>query len=191
MTLKEYKRSWYLKNKERLNKKAKLYRENHKDEIKKYAQSISKEKRAQYRANSRENSLSCTRRWRSRNQEHLKSYARTYVAKRKKESVQFRIRIRLRKRICAALNRKPKSLSAVKDLGCTIVELKKYLESKFKPGMTWDNWSHKGWHIDHIIPLCSFDLTDPLQFLKAVHFSNLQPLWAHENLVKSGYHEES
>ncbi len=49
----------------------------------------------------------------------------------------------------------------------------------------WDNWSHTGWHIDHIIPLASFDLNDRQQFLEATHYTNLQPLWMEDNMRKS------
>jgi hypothetical protein len=77
-----------------------------------------------------------------------------------------------------------KSGSAVKDLGCSIEECKKYIESQFKESMTWENWGVYGWHLDHKIPLDSFDLTDREQFLKACHYTNLQPLWAKENLSK-------
>lgn len=79
----------------------------------------------------------------------------------------------------------PKSGSAIRDLGCSMEELKVYLESKFQPGMSWDNYSFTGWHIDHIIPLSSFDLTDPEQFKQACHYTNLQPLWAEDNFKKS------
>ncbi len=72
--------------------------------------------------------------------------------------------------------------SATKELGCSVVELKLYLESKFQPGMSWDNYGK--WHVDHILPLSKFDLTDPEQFRKAVHFTNLQPLWASDNIRK-------
>jgi hypothetical protein len=50
--------------------------------------------------------------------------------------------------------------------------------------MSWGNYGFRGWHIDHIIPLASFDLTDREQFLKACHHTNLQPMWAKENLSK-------
>jgi hypothetical protein len=50
--------------------------------------------------------------------------------------------------------------------------------------MTWENWAHRGWHLDHIRPLSSFDLTDEAQLKEAMHYTNLQPLWARDNLRK-------
>ena len=70
----------------------------------------------------------------------------------------------------------------VDKLGCSVQYLKCRLEKKFKKGMTWDNWGE--WHIDHIIPLDSFDLTDEKQYLEACNYKNLQPLWAKENFLK-------
>jgi hypothetical protein len=69
-------------------------------------------------------------------------------------------------------------------LGCSLDEWKTHLEAQFKPGMTWENWARDGWHIDHIVPLASFDLEDPEQAAVAFHYSNTQPLWASENLSK-------
>lgn len=91
---------------------------------------------------------------------------------------------RLRQRLCKAIDRNSKNGSAVKDLGCTITEFKSYLESKFQTGMSWDNYGLYGWHIDHIKPLSSFDLNDHKQVLEACHYTNLQPLWAKDNLSK-------
>lgn len=50
--------------------------------------------------------------------------------------------------------------------------------------MNWGNHGLEGWHIDHIIPCNAFDLSDESQQKKCFHFSNLQPLWAFENLSK-------
>lgn len=101
----------------------------------------------------------------------------------------FKISCYLRNRLVKAIRRNQKLGSAVKDLGCPISFFKSYLQSWFynnpttNEEMTWDNYGSK-WHIDHTIPLASFDLTDREQFLKAVHFSNLKPMWAEENLSK-------
>lgn len=72
-------------------------------------------------------------------------------------------------------------------LGCSTGELKTYLESKFQEGMNWENHGRYGWHIDHIIPISSFDLTIEKERKKACHFSNLQPLWAKENWKKNRF----
>lgn len=69
-------------------------------------------------------------------------------------------------------------------IGCSISELKLHLEKQWKPGMTWENYGIRGWHIDHVRPCSSFDLSDKTQRHKCFHFSNLQPLWARENLKK-------
>jgi hypothetical protein len=111
--------------------------------------------------------------------------ARNYMKFKRDTDVNFKLRQILRHRLFCALKGKEKNGSAIKLLGCTIPELKIYLESKFQPGMTWANWSQSGWHIDHIIPLSSFDLTNMEQFLRACNYTNLQPLWGGENIRKS------
>ncbi len=111
---------------------------------------------------------------------------RKYSRERRRSDINFRLKCNLRSRLIMAIKGDQKTGSAVQDLGCTILELRKYLELRFKPGMAWDNYGFYGWHIDHIVPLCSFNLQDPEQFKKASHYTNLQPLWAHENIQKSG-----
>ena len=125
----------------------------------------------------------CHKDWRESNKDKVKLQKKVYREKWKTD-IQYRLSNRLRKRLHNILNNDQKSGSAVKDLGCTIDELKIYLESKFQPGMTWDNWTIDGWHIDHIKPLASFDLSDRKQLLEACHYTNLQPLWAKDNLEK-------
>lgn len=83
-----------------------------------------------------------------------------------------------------------KCVKSAELLGCSVDELKKYLEYKFLPDMSWDNYGNPNkdntdcWHIDHIIPCASFDLTDPEQQKKCFHYTNLQPLWAKDNIKK-------
>lgn len=96
----------------------------------------------------------------------------------------------LRSRLNQALKNNYKAGSAIRELGCSIEELKSYLESKFynhpKTGepMSWANYGRNGWHIDHVVPLCKFDLSDKVQLRKACNFRNLQPLWREDNLEK-------
>lgn len=70
-------------------------------------------------------------------------------------------------------------------IGCSIDELKCYLESKFQDGMSWDNYGLHGWHVDHIRPCTSFDLSKKEEQEKCFHYTNLQPLWAIDNIKKS------
>jgi len=101
-----------------------------------------------------------------------------------------RIKNNLRTRVNHALNGAYKIGSAIDDLGCTVEELMNHLESQFLPGMTWENRGMHGWHVDHIKPLSSFDLTNEEEFKKACHYTNLQPLWAEDNLKKSNKYED-
>jgi hypothetical protein len=98
----------------------------------------------------------------------------------------FRLTCVLRSRLNAAIKSSAKSGSAVKNLGCSIEELKLHLESKFDDKMAWSNYGRFGWHIDHREPLTGFDLSDPDQLKDACHYTNLQPLWWRENIIKGG-----
>jgi len=101
---------------------------------------------------------------------------------KRKTDFNFTMRERLSSRLRAALNGKSKSISTINLLGCSIEDLKIYLEKRFKKGMSWKN-KHLI-HIDHIRPCASFDLTDPEQQKICFHYTNLQPLWAEENMSK-------
>jgi len=109
-----------------------------------------------------------------------------YRFDRLRNDINFKLACRLRTRMNDAVKNNFKSGSSVRDLGCTIDYLKMYIESKFQEGMSWNNWSKDGWHIDHIKPLHEFDLSNREEYLKACHYTNLQPLWAKENLRKNG-----
>ena len=77
-------------------------------------------------------------------------------------------------------------------LGCSKEFLRIYIEKQFYDHpisgkkMTWKNYTHKGWHIDHKIPLSKFNMLNKEEINKACHYSNLQPMWAEENLAKAG-----
>jgi hypothetical protein len=129
--------------------------------------------------------------WSSANSDHLKQYNlrnRKRLSLNKKiryaEDLEFRLRENLRTRLSKAIKRNQKAGSAVSDLGCSIDELKTHLESKFQPGMSWDNYGE--WEIDHMTPLTSFSLQIREELIKACHFTNLQPLWKDQNKTKGG-----
>jgi hypothetical protein len=105
---------------------------------------------------------------------------------RLKNSPTERIKHKIRSRIGMAVKKGSKSVSSAALLGCTISEYRKYLETKFLPGMNWENCGKNGWHIDHIRPCNDFDLTKPEEQLLCFHFSNTQPLWQIDNLKKGG-----
>jgi len=105
-----------------------------------------------------------------------------YERKRMAEDPAFLLIKRLRCRIWYALCGAKKQGSTVDLLGCTPEQARRHIENQFKPGMSWENYGE--WHIDHIRPCSSFDLTDPDQQKECFHFSNLQPLWSTENLSK-------
>lgn len=104
---------------------------------------------------------------------------------RRRCDIQFKLSAEVRTRLNKAIRNKQKVGSAVRDIGCSMSELKLHLEKQFVEGMSWDNWSHNGWHIDHIKPLNKFDLEKREQLLEAVNYKNLQPLWAKDNIKKS------
>jgi hypothetical protein len=126
---------------------------------------------------------SCARRRRGKKYENITIYNREYSRKWRK-NLNNQLLINLRGRIYVALKRGVKSYSTIQLLGCSIERLKIHLEKQFKEGMTWKNYGLKGWVIDHIRPCALFDLTDPIQQFKCFNYTNLQPLWYKENLIK-------
>jgi hypothetical protein len=112
----------------------------------------------------------------------IKERKRKYVKNRRLANINFRVASNLRSRISMAVMNNFKHSTLSEYLGCSISELKIYLESKFKPNMTWENYGE--WEIDHIYPLAKADLTDRETFMRVCHHSNLQPLWKSENRSK-------
>jgi hypothetical protein len=116
-------------------------------------------------------------------QYHKSQKHKDRIKYRKENDINFKLTEVLRNRLRSAIKRNSKEGSAVQDLGCTIIELKIYLEKQFRDDMDWKNHGKK-WHIDHIKPLAKFDLTNREELLKACHYTNLQPLLVFENLSK-------
>lgn len=113
-----------------------------------------------------------------------RKWYRAYEAVRRNQDVEFQLAKSLRDRLYKAVSRGSKSASATMLVGCSIPELKVHLESLFEKGMSWENYGE--WHIDHVRPCISFDLTDVEQQAACFHYSNLRPLWGSENRSKGG-----
>lgn len=178
---KEYKQQYYLKNKERLNKRTLANYYANKPQL----TSIKCRWCERIFTPKRKDAVSCSQGcsanyWRSKNKQAILDYHNEKYHTDLSRKVSLCLRSRLRK----ALKNNVKSASTISLLGCSIEELKKHLESMFLPGMTWSNWTTNGWHIDHIKPLASFDLSDPVQQKQACNYTNLQPMWAKDNLHK-------
>jgi len=106
------------------------------------------------------------------------SYYNNYNKQRKKQDVLFRLIFDMRNSVNRYLKYRSKRTFDI--VGCTPESLREHLETQFINGMSWDNRSE--WHIDHIIPLSSAKTEEELY--KLCHYSNLQPLWAGDNLSK-------
>jgi len=131
------------------------------------------------RTNNRERLLQYAQKWRIQHKEHSKQYR---LLKRQND-IHFRLLENLRSRIGKAVERKSNKTTTL--IGCTVDELKQHLQKQFKSGMSWDNYSKTGWHIDHIIPCAKFNLENNEEQRKCFHYTNLQPLWAIDNFSKN------
>lgn len=89
---------------------------------------------------------------------------------------------RLQTRLSRLLKRNVGCREMLQLVGCTRAELVAHLERQFPDGMTWVR--RREWHIDHIKPFAAFNLSDADELRAACHFTNLQPLWAADNIAK-------
>ena len=172
---KEYYKEYYKANRE----KRKEYIENNKEKRKEYNKEYyksNKEKIKEYR------------------KKHCKEYYEEYYksnrgrinklrTERKKVDPLFKLMCNLRTRTSIAFRKKGynKNTKTQEMLGVDWEVCKAHIERQFTKGMSWDNSGD--WHIDHIIPLSSANTEEELK--KLCHYSNLQPLWAVDNLIKS------
>ena len=143
----------------------------------------------------------CNRSYRERNKEKIIEKKIAYKLsgratetakawqKRQMDKPEFKIKKNLRGRIYVALKRGIKTATTMELLGCTIEEFKTHIESQFKEGMGWHNYKKDVWHLDHIKPCKLFDLTKESEQRACFHFSNMQPLWSIDNLIKGTKYE--
>lgn len=180
---------WREDNKERVNRVDKLYRQknkektkakklkwdkNNKDKLKEYG-------KAYYLKNKEKNKkrdIENQRIYRINNKEKRNAYRRIWAKKRREDPI-FRLNSAMSKRIRQSLIGN-KNDSWSKLVNYTLEELKTHLESLFTSNMSWENYRFTGWHVEHILPICSFNIKEAgdEEFKKCWSLSNLRPLWA-------------
>lgn len=122
-------------------------------------------------------------------QENKREIHRKIIERRRRDPI-LRLKMVLRTRLGHAIKGRSKSGPTLGYIGCTVEHLRTHIESLWLPGMSWENYGLKGWHIDHRQPLAAFNLFDQFgnentaQICAAMHFTNLQPLWAADNIRK-------
>jgi len=122
--------------------------------------------------------------YRTENNDKIKTYRQYYQKEKYQTNPLFKLKQNIRHRVYLFLKSKNivKSNKTFDIVGCSPKLLKEHLEKQFTKGMTWDNHGQYGWHIDHIIPLSSANTEE--EIYKLCHYTNLQPLWAEDNLKK-------
>lgn len=140
-----------------------------------------KSQRKRYASN-KNNIKEKIKKWRSENLNKYRQYQNKYgKAKRKNDPVHCaQVRVRVRIRSFMKRSNHLKESNTLSMIGCTWEELSRHIESKFSGGMSWAN--RNLWHIDHVIPLASAKSVE--EVVKLCHYTNLQPLWAEDNLKK-------
>jgi len=172
----------YAKNKEKICLASQKYYNMNKNNI------VFKQKRKiynkQYGLNHKKERLEYVKNYNIKNKQKNLQYQYNWSKQRYKNNIEFHIITNMRKRLERVLSYK-KNNTTIELIGCSISQLKNYLENKFQPGMNWQNYGKHGWHIDHIKPISSFIFNDTKQQKECFHYTNLQPLWAKDNLQKS------
>lgn len=172
---KQYFLKWKEDNKEHHKLQQKDYYSNNKDKIK-----IKK----QIYASKNKDKLSAYHRKYYKENKYARDRRNRYEYERMRKDPSYRMKKMLRGRCQNAIRNQSgnKAYKTQELLGCNMKYFMEYIEKKFLPDMFWGNYGE--WHIDHIIPCASFDLTNPEDQKKCFHYTNLQPLWATDNLSK-------
>ena len=170
----ERSKNYYLKNKEFINEKRKNY---HKEYRKKNKEKLKERNKIYYLIN-KELIKKNIKKYAKNNKEKIN--LRTNI--KFKNNFNFKLKHNLRVRLHQAVKGINKSAPTMKLIGCSVDKLWNHLESKFKPWMTRENYGL--WHVDHKIACAKFNLTCPEQQRICFHYTNLQPMEAIENMRK-------
>jgi len=163
-------KSYYNKNNEKIKLRVSRYRKLNPDKVKEVKQKIYDRDKKRI--------LMVNKLYRENNRKTRNAYIRN----RKLTDPVFKLKylINSRMRIFMKSHNITKKNKTFEIVGCTPKELKEHIENQFQSGMSWNNQGD--WHIDHIIPLSSGKTED--EIVKLCHYSNLQPLWAIDNMKK-------
>lgn len=159
----------------------KKYYQNNKEYFKEYNKNWSKENKEKVKLNYQkwyDNNKEYHINYKNDNRDYINNYMNEYNKERRKNDEIFKYKLSIRAIISKAFKYGNNKID--KTIGCTIEEFKIHIKSKFKDGMTLDNYGE--WHFDHIIPLATAQTKE--QIIKLCHYTNLQPLWAEENFAK-------
>ena len=142
--------------------------------------------RDKWRAANKDRERDRRAKYRADNADAVRERNRQYLRERRSKDACFRLSVVLRQRLCSAVKGNARSGSAVRDLGCSIEDLKSHIERQWTGSMSWENWGRGPgtWQIDHVYPMAQTDLTDRAQLLAVCNWRNLQPLWHGDNVRK-------
>jgi hypothetical protein len=197
---KEYRKEYYLKNREHALEYQKEHQLKNREHVLEYQKEYYLKNRERRREQMKEWDLKNKehiKEYRLKNEEHKKEYNKEYNSRpetqeyrrnRKRNQYQtdinFRILTLCRGRLLEALKGFDKSASTMELIGCTPDELRRHIESKFEPWMTWENQGLGGWDIEHIKACAKFNLADPEEQRACFNWSNLQPMEHIANIKK-------
>ena len=143
----------------------------------------SRERKRLWKIKNSERCKEVDRKYREKNREKMRKYESAWRAKRRKEDPSYRLIETLRAGVRRTLKYKQKTSKTKELLGCTLEYFRKFIEDKFVPGMSWNNWGNKDgyWNLDHVKPISSFNFDKPESWGECFHHTNFQPLWYREN----------
>ena len=182
-----YNKEYYLANKEKIKTDCKIYKSKNLIEIREKDKNYTannKDKISQYKKTYYKNNINKYKQYDIKNRDRKNAQALKRTLYKLKTDPIYRLQFNIRSRIKAAfrLKKATKCKKSEELLGCSIKIAKEHLESKFLPTMSWENYG-KYWHIDHIVPCNSFDLSNEEEQKKCFHYTNLQPLFAVTQII--------
>ncbi len=190
--IREKQRQWEKKNPDKVAASGRRFRLSHPEYEKERHHKYASEHPEQRRANARKRykidpapKIASMLKWRENNPE---KYREAYLKTQRKNRItpQGKLNNMMGRSIWTAIKGNKRGMKWEDLVGYTVDQLKKHIEKQFLPGMTWKNYSHKTWHIDHIIPKCVFNYQNPedIDFKRCWALKNLRPMWASENMKK-------